>query len=462
MFERVGGSFRDPAGQVFDDGHTILRTVTGGKIEDFLKVQAQGVLERLRQRGQIVSSTDVTNEHADMLVGDVRRVLRHERLDYISYPYEWCFGQLKDAALLTLDLQIELLENEDITLADNTAYNVQFDGWRPLFIDVLSLQKYAEGTPWVGYGQFCEQFLNPLLLQSKLDIDFRHWYRGSVDGIATLDLCKMLKWHHFLSPGVFSHVYLHARSLEKAFRASHDTNSAGAEVKLPKARLLALFRYMRLFINSLEAQTKNTTWAAYETTNTYERAASEKKRGFVAEFVEKAKPNTLIDLGCNAGEFSVLSLAAGARHVVGFDFDSNAVEIAYARAKADELNLLPLQLDAFNPSPSQGWRQCERMGFADRAQADAVIALAFEHHLAIAKNAPLDEVIDWIVAIAPHGIIEFVPKSDPTVQVMLRGRQDIFPDYTPENFTDALRRSASIVRNQQVTDDGRTLFQFQR
>ena len=462
MFERVGGSFRDPAGQVFDDGSTILRTVTRGKIEDFLKIQSQGVLERLTRRGQIVSSTDVTGEHADMLAGDVQRVLRHERLNYISYPYEWCFGQLKDAALLTLDLQIELLESEDITLSDNTAYNVQFDGFRPLFIDVLSLQKYVEGSPWVGYGQFCEQFLNPLLLQAKLDIDFRQWYRGSIDGIATQDLRRMLKWHHFLSPGVFSHVYLHANSMKKAFRASHDTDNTVAAVTLPKARLLALFKYMRIFVSTLKPQTKATTWGAYESTNTYERAEAERKRGFVAEFVETTKPGKLIDLGCNAGEFSVLSLEAGARQVIGFDFDSNAIDIAYARAKTDELNFLPLQLDAFNPSPSQGWRQCERMGFADRAKADAVIALAFEHHLAIAKNAPMDEVIDWIVAIAPSGIIEFVPKSDPTVQVMLRGRQDIFPDYTQENFTDALQRKAGIVRQRQVTSDGRTLFQYRR
>ena len=462
IFEKVGGSFRDPAGHVLDDGSTILRTVTQTKVEEFLALDAQGVFKKLTQRGSMVSSEDVTGDYPDLVTDNVQRVLRHERLNYISYPYEWSFNQLKDAALLTLDLQIDLLEHEDTTLSDNTAYNVQFDGYRPVFIDVLSLEKYVEGRPWIGYGQFCQQFLNPLVLTAKLGVDFRHWYRGNVEGIATTDLARMLKFRHLLSPGILTHVYMHAKALEAAARSVDGTSKPKPDVKLSKAKQLALLKYMRAFVDTLRVGAQDTTWGEYEKTHTYDDTEYGRKRRFVSEFVASVQPNTLIDLGCNAGDYSVLSLESGAKRVIGFDFDSNAVDVAYRRAKEGKLNFLPLQLDAFNPSASQGWRQNERYGFDRRAKADAMVALAFEHHLAIAKNTPLDQTIDWLVGIAPQGVIEFVPKNDPTVQIMLRGRDDIFTDYTEENFTSLLSRKAKIVKQQQVTEHGRVLFQYQR
>jgi ribosomal protein L11 methylase PrmA len=462
IFEKVGGSFRDPAGHVLDDGSTILRTVTRRKIDEFLALDAQGVFEKLTRRGRMVSSEDVTTEYPDLVVEDVQRILRHERLKYISYPYEWSFNQLKDAALLTLDLQIDLLENENTTLSDNTAYNVQFDGYRPVFIDVLSLEQYVDGKPWIGYGQFCQQFLNPLVMTAKLGVDFRHWYRGNVEGIATTDLARMLKLRHLLSPGILTHVYMHAKALQASSHASHDPGKERPAVKLPKANHLALLKYMRAFVNTLTIPAHGSTWGEYEHTNTYDNTEAGQKRKFVAEFVGGLRPRTLIDMGCNAGEYSKLSLDAGAEYVIGFDFDTNAVDVAYRRAKQAKLNFLPLQLDAFNPSPSQGWRQNERPGFDVRAKADAMVALAFEHHLAIAKNAPMDQMISWLVGIAPAGVIEFVPKNDPTVQIMLRGREDIFPDYSQETFEAILARNAKIVKQKQVTDHGRVLFQYQR
>lgn len=461
-FENVGGSFRDPAGHVLDNGSTILRTVTRTKIDEFLALDAQGVFEKLVRRGNMVGSEDVTSDYPDLVVDNVKRILRHERLKYISYPYEWSFSQLKDAALLTLDLQIDLLEHENTTLSDNTAYNVQFDGYRPVFIDVLSLEKYVEGRPWVGYGQFCQQFLNPLVMTAKLGVDFRHWYRGNVDGIATTDLAKMLKLRHLFSPGILTHVYMHAKALESASRAAQATDKTRQDLKLPKARHLALLKYMRAFVSALTVPSHGSTWGDYEKTHTYDDTEAGRKRRFVAEFVSEVQPDTLIDLGCNAGEYSIVSLNAGAKHVIGFDFDSNAVDVAYRRAKEGKLNFLPLQLDAFNPSPSQGWRQNERYGFDARAKADAMVALAFEHHLAIAKNTPLDQMIAWLVGTAPAGVIEFVPKNDPTVQIMLRGRDDIFPDYNQETFRAILARNASIVKQEQVTDHGRILFQYRR
>ena len=106
--------------------------------------------------------------------------------------------------------------------------------------------------------------------------------------------------------------------------------------------------------------------------------------------------------------------------------------------------------------------QAERAGFGKRVRVDGVIALAFEHHLAIAKNVPLPQVVEWLVERAPTGIIEFVPKIDPTVQKMLALREDIFDDYTIEAFTTALSQRGRIVKQKEVSQSGRTLFVFDR
>ena len=182
----------------------------------------------------------------------------------------------------------------------------------------------------------------------------------------------------------------------------------------------------------------------------------------MAEFVGQTRPRLLFDLGCNTGDYAALALQAGAGAVVGFDFDQRALEIAFARAEAERLDFLPLFLDAANPSPDQGWRQSERAGFTARARPDALLALAFEHHLAIGRNVPLDQLLDWLTGLAPRGVIEFVPKADPTVRQMLALREDIFDGYDEAAFTACLARAARIVGSEVVSAHGRRLFRYER
>jgi ribosomal protein L11 methylase PrmA len=194
--------------------------------------------------------------------------------------------------------------------------------------------------------------------------------------------------------------------------------------------------------------------------NTYEAAEAEEKAKFVSEFVEKTRPGILFDVGCNTGHYSEAALRAGAQRVIGFDFDQSALDRAFQRATEKDLQFTPLYLDGANPSPSQGWRQRERLGLRERLKGDAVIALAFEHHLAIGRNVPLGQVVEWICDFAPAGIVEFVSKADPTVGQMLRLREDIFPDYTQEAFEAHLSRHARIVAQREITSAGRTLYWF--
>src|SRR5262249_53642476 len=157
-------------------------------------------------------------------------------------------------------------------------------------------------------------------------------------------------------------------------------------------------------------------------------------------------PRLVWDLGCNTGDYATTALAAGAHYVIGFDCDQHALEAAFGRAQADNLEFLPLFLDAANPSADQGWNELERKGLQARAPADALIALAFEHHLAIGRNIPLSQVVTWLCRLAPRGVIEFVRKEDPTVRQMLSLREDIFADYNEDAFASSLQRQSRVVK----------------
>ncbi|MBY3515009.1 class I SAM-dependent methyltransferase [Rhizobium laguerreae] len=452
---RVAGSFRDPAGYVFRRGDSFFRAVTLHGAADYNATRASGILKWLSDDGRLVRILD-EQPSSD---GNAT-ILEVERLPWITHPYEWSFQLLKTAALFHLDLHLALLERK-FTLSDATAYNVQFVGTNPIFIDHLSIRPYREGEFWTGHRQFCEQFLTPLLLRAYLDVPHNAWYRGSMEGIAVSDLVKILPLHKKLSWNVLTNIVLQDKF--QAGTSSKETRFSVKERKLPKQAFTAMLRQMHAWISRLQpADKKKTVWADYSLVNTYNDAERQAKHNFVGEYVRSVGPKTVIDLGCNSGEYSERALASGATSVVGFDFDVQALDRAYENAISRKLNLLPLFLDARNPSPNQGWMGTERLGFGERMRADGLLALAFEHHLAIAHNVPLDQLVQWLLSVAPTGVIEFVPKSDPTVQRMLALRDDIFPNYDVHEFERILAANAVVERSEIVSQSGRTLFQFRR
>lgn len=459
----VEGSFRDPAGNVFEIDGRIFRTVNEVARQAYETVRDQGVFRDLSTSQLLISSNEVPRHERPNGLPEAAHVLEHERVPFISYPYEWSFQALKAAALHHLDLQLCLFDR-NVVLSDASAYNVQFIGPRPVFIDALSLRPYIEGEIWGGHRQFCEQFLNPLLLRSVLGISHNAWFRGNLEGIRTSDLARLIPFRKKLSLSMLSHVVLHAYFEDRARRAPDAAIAkAASRRRLPRTSYRGLLMQLRNMVARLRpADTGKTVWEDYATTNTYTGDEAAEKARIIRDFAAAVRPGSLIDMGCNTGDCSVAALEGGAGRVVGFDFDQNAVDLAFTRARGGGLNFLPLWLDAANPSPNQGWRQSERGGFGGRFKADALIALAFEHHLAIGRNIPLGQVVDWLVSIAPTGIIEFVPKTDSTVQQMLALREDIFPDYTEDSFTQAIERNAKIISKTVVSRSGRTLFRYQR
>jgi ribosomal protein L11 methylase PrmA len=459
---RHPGSFRDPGASVLEHEGRLLRGLDVPHAESYRRFVESGLASRLESSGRLVRSTPYDAGGGELLGGAWATVLEHERLPFISYPYEWPFVLLQRAALLHLDIQREALE-AGFALSDATAYNIQFRGPNPIFIDVGSFRPYDEGELWAGHRQFCEQFLNPLLLAAEWGLSFQPWLRGSLEGIPTPALAAMLPARRWLSLRHVMHVLLPARAERSLSRREPQANQRIRKGSLPREAFALMLGQLRSWIASLRPRgERDTLWAGYAESRTYDTREIEAKRAFVERFARERQPRRLWDLGCNDGEFCEIALRAGAGAAIGFDADDGALARACERAIGGSLDLLPLHQDAMDPSPSRGWLGRERESLFGRGLPDAVMALAFLHHLALARNVPLDEAIGFVVDLAPQGIVEFVPKSDPTVVRMLALKGDLFPGYDEAAFADALQRRARIVRREVISASGRTLYAFER
>lgn len=453
------GSLRDPANRVYVEDHRVLRAVMAPGSEAYRAAREAGLYEHLTEQGLLLPARELDPLDIGPLPGAVH-VLEHPVIPFVSYPYEWSFQLHRAAALLHLDLHLAALDR-GFTLTDATAYNVQFRGSVPTFIDHLSLKPYRDGEIWSGHRQFSMQFLNPLLMWSHRGVAPNHWFRGSLEGIEPEAAAALLPLKSKLSWTVMTHVSAQAALARRSLRRKTGGPAQGA-ARLPRAGLVGMLNGLRRYIERLRPPHGETVWADYAGTTSYSDAEAAAKRAFVHEMTAATCPRLLVDLGCNTGDYAEIALDAGARHVVGFDFDHAALDRAYNRFRGNGRPFLPLWMDAANPSPAQGWAQAERKGLRERANADALIALAIIHHIAIGRNVPLDMAVDWIVGIAPTGIIEFPSKDDPMVQTLLAHREDIFPDYTEDAFIAAVTARARIVRQTRVSSGGRLLVWYDR
>jgi ribosomal protein L11 methylase PrmA len=454
------GSFRDPAGRVLHCGDRVLRAIYPAGASAYEAARDSGVVARAVERGRLLSFKEIPIQAEALTAPLPTYLLEHPRIEFISYPYEWSFSALKAAALLQLDLHLDVLA-DNFSLCDATAYNVQFEGTRPVFIDHLSIVPYQPEQGWAGQRQFAMQYLCPLLLWSKRGIAPNNWYRGSLEGIAPEELTPLLQLRDRLSFNVLAHVVglasVHRRSLRQRIGAP-----APRARQLRKTNLEAILKSLRDFVAGLKLPADETVWGDYAANNSYDQEGRAAKHAFVTKHVAQVAPRRLLDIGCNSGDFSQTALEAGARSILALDFDFGALEAAFARFRAASSPVLPLWFDATNPSPSQGWANAERLSLAERANADMILALALIHHLAIARNVPLEMAVDWLIGRAPAGVIEFPDKHDVMVQELLRARPDIFPNYTEEAFLAHVQDRAEIVDRVRLGEGGRLLIAYRR
>ena len=462
MGGRLSASFRDPSGSMYLQDGKLLRQVNRSYQEDYEFLFSSGLYDKLTKKKYLIPHTEV--EDAPLNPAVSFKVIAPEVIPFISYPYEWSFSQLKDAALLTLAIQKEAFQ-AGMILKDASAYNIQFHQGMPLLVDTLSFTKYVEGSPWVAYRQFCQHFLAPLSLMSKTDIRLGKLLIDHIDGVP-LDLCsQLLPRSTRFNFGLLTHIHVHAKAQSRYSDTSDDGGSEQADRKLAVTRngFVGLIDSLETTTRNLSLKVSGNEWADYYSDTNYSDSAFNAKKSIVHDLVHNLKPNTVLDLGANTGIFSQEAATVPGCFVLSTDIDPEAVELNYQQVKeVQQKNILPLVLDLTNPSPAIGWDNLERDSFYSRGKVDLVLALALVHHLAIANNVPLADIAKTMAMLGKYLILEFVPKEDSQVKRLLRSRDDIFDQYTLQGCIDAFESLFDLQDQISVSGSKRTLLLFKR
>ena len=459
----LAASFRDPAGHLFERDGQIYRQINPEYLPQYRALMESGLYAALTQESKLIPHI----ERPDLAQDAATLVIEPERVAYISYPYEWCFSQLKDAALLTLEIQQRAMQH-GLSLKDASAYNIVFHKGNATFIDTLSFETLDPVRPWVAYRQFCQHFLAPLALMAYADPRVRKLLLGFIDGIP-LDLAASLlplrsRWRYSL----LAHIHLHARSQTRNAAAPGTAQPR----EMSKDLLSALMQSLRNAIEKCALPASLTTeWGEYYDQTNYSLDAMTHKEALVAQQLKEHTPHTGVvhDLGANTGRFSRIATQYAAL-VVSHDIDELAVERNYrahrsrghAPSAGDTGELLPLVLDLTNPTPAIGWHNEERDAFKDRCNADVLLALALVHHLAISNNTPLAKIAASFAALTKVLIIEFVPKGDSQVDRLLATREDIFDQYDQLHFEQAFTAHFDLLEQHPVEGTQRVLYTFQK
>ena len=447
--DNLSASFRDPDGFVFEKEGELYRRILPHGRASFDHFIHSGLAQRLVEQGKLAEFNIIEEDEQGA-------VLHLTRLPYISYPYEWCFSQLRDSALLTVELMQEALACGMI-LKDATAFNVAFRKCRPVFLDHTSFELYQEDTPWRAYRQFVMHFIAPLLLMKKVDLRCLQLFLENIDGIPLDLVSRLLPWHTWLQPNPLLHIHCHA-SFEK--RISSD-KSLRNQTRLPKQRLLALLDGMASWITSMKPPKQATAWKYYYSDNSYSDRSFAAKQQKVREFCNHHHIHSCIDLGANSGVFTQI-VAEFAKLVIAADYDACAVEALYNLGQKLTADIQPLLLDLNNPSPNLGVLCVERDDFFKRTSADCALGLALIHHLRITGNWSIQQIVSLFDRLAPAALVEFVPLNDEQTQRLTRGREEIYQDWTPDNVRNAFLKKYASCHATPLPDSGRVMLELSK
>jgi SAM-dependent methyltransferase len=454
------GSFRDPHSRVVETDGAVLRLLSEEGLRDWSALAASNVYGRLTAEGKLIG-TELVEDQLDLpdgLVDGASAVLRHEVVPFVSYPYEWTFEMLKDAALLQLDVLRRSLD-EGLILKDSSPYNVQWRGAKPVFIDVGSFERLREGEPWVGYRQFCMLFLYPLLLQAYKDMPFQPWLRGKLDGISPQECRDLLSLRDLFRRGVLGHVVLHARLERGQKQSTRDVKGELQRAGFKKELIVANVERLQRLVRKLEWRPGSSAWSEYRSMTHYTDADSERKADFVRAIAASREWNRVWDLGCNDGRYSRIA-AEHARSVLAVDADTVVVDALYRSLREEGSGtILPLVVDLVDPSPALGWRGAERRTLSDRGAPDLTLCLALVHHVSIGGNVPVRDFLDWLRGLDTALVIEFPTPDDPLAQRLLaRKRPGTHPDYHRDYFERSLGELFDVETSEELSSGTRVLY----
>ncbi|GAP07968.1 MAG TPA: SAM-dependent methyltransferase [Anaerolinea thermolimosa] len=441
-------SFRAPSDWIFRCGECLYRHVNTFYVREYDQLMSSGLYRQLVDKGWLVAHQEVDAEPLDP--STIYRVIQPEEIPFLSYLYEWCFSQLKDAALLTLAVQKAALDS-GMTLKDASAYNIQFVNGKPIFSDTLSFALYEEGAPWIAYRQFCQHFLVPLALMSRVDLRLGRLSSLYMDGIP-LDLATRLDF------GLLIHLHLHAQA-QRVAAGIQEGQDIPPSARMSKLGLIGLSESLESNMRRLQAPIRKSGWVDYYQHTNYTDATFESKKRLVQEAVQRLSPRILWDLGANTGIFSRVAAEVSGALVISADFDAEAVEVNYRQAKQEgNPHLLPLVIGLTNPPPAISWDNAECEAFYQRAPANMVLALV--HHLAIGNNVPLAHLAETFARLGKFLLVEFVPKEDSQVHKLLCSRDDIFSEYHPEGFKTAFAPYFHLEKEMPLEGNARTLILY--
>ena len=427
-------SFRDPAGQVFEHDGQILRYVYPPYFEDYHKLKDSGLYTHLTTLKLLIKHTELFQEKDKLII-------RPEVVPFISYPYEWCFSMLKEAALNTLKINRIALEHGMI-LKDASAYNMQYYQGNMVLIDTLSFMSYEPGMPWGAYRQFLQHFLYPLLLMAHYNPYMNKLSQIHLDGIPAGFVINNLPFHFRFKPSLWAHLY--AQGWKVTVKGQKD-------IRMSRYAVEALLDNLEATVRGIKHQMLSSDFIKYSELGSYTKYGIADKELLITNILGSIKPGTLCDLGANTGNYSRMVKP----YVISVDSNHDCIELIY-KSKTG----LPLIVDLCNPSPAIGWDNTERKSFLCRLHVDTIMALALIHHLCIGNNVPLGNVAEMLSQHCRNLIIEFVPLEDPKAQLLL-GKKNI-PPYSLDIFKAEFGKYFMIKAEYPITDSLRTIYLMEK
>lgn len=440
------GSFRDPASRVVVDGDRVLRLLDGRGLEGWKALAETEFFNAAVDDGRLIATRQL-----DEPVEGSAATLEHPLVPFVSYPYEWTFSMLRDAALLHLNLFAEAL-TAGITMKDATPFNVQFVDGRPIFIDIGSFEPYRGGEPWIGYRQFTRQFLFPLLLRAWSGVPFQPWLRGDMEGPSAADMRRLLPLGKRLRPSTALHVSLQARMEERLSGTAVRSQLRGAGFNAEL--ILANVRRLRRLVERLSWDGAGGNWSTYATRSHVGRDR-EAKGEFLATAIAEHHPARVLDLGANDGHFSEMARATGAV-AIAVDGDERVLDALYLRGIGVSIALSDLD----DPSPSQGWAGRERPGLFQRARPDLVIAYGLIHHLIYTASVPPATVVEWLAGFGCPVVVEFVAPEDEMVATLTANKteDELHAGRERQSFETMVARSFEVAAGRDLEGGTRALY----
>ncbi len=469
-------SFRDPAGFCFARDGRIFRAVSPEALTEIDPFLRSDTIRGLSARRMLIPARRLSaSEQEELLsaadVGEILRgrsmgtIFEHEKVEFVSYPFEWVPEMLYEAGRLTLDLAQTSLQ-EGYCLKDATPYNVLFEGSTPVFVDLLSFERRNPRDPvWRAHAQFCRTFLLPLLAHKYWGVRPVDIFSSRRDGLEPSEVYRFCGPLRRFVPLLLTQVSLPTWLSRKAGAKSLYRDRLLSSPEKARFILDSLLKRLRRSLQSVQPRrAANTVWSDYMDSHRYAEPAFTAKESFVDRFLKDERPRRVLDVGSNTGHFSILASRGGAK-VVAIDSDLACISLLWQRAHSEHLDILPLVVDVSRPSAAKGWRYRECASFLERAaQAfDAVLMLAILHHLLITERVPLDEVLDLAAEMTTRWlVIEYVSPDDDMFQLLTRGRDHLYGDLTKEAFEAACRRRFRRVRTQELEGTHRTLYLLEK